>query len=713
MAPHLTPTALAAATLISFMCAAASAQSAPSPDIVTVTGKASAEVAIGGFGHTPAARLPMQAAVYSRDALADAGVASISDLTRLDASLADAYNTEGYWSFLTLRGFVIDNRHNYRRDGLPINAETHLSLANKERIEVLKGTSGIQSGTSAPGGLVNLVVKRPLASVRQGTLSWQQDGTANAQVDLSQRFGVDSQWGARVNVQAARLRPATRDADGESRAFALATDWQLSANTTIEFEFESSHRSQPSVPGFSLLGDRVPVASTIDPRTNLNNQAWSLPVVLDGDAASLRWSQRLNRDWRFIAHGATQRLRSDDRVAFPFGCYDASTDVYWADRYCPDGSIDLYDFRSDGERRRIDAIDLRFEGSALWGAVEHRIEAGVLSTRSRDRYGRQAFNFSGSANINSSVATSASSELTEENTHRDERSTEWYLRDAAPLGAYTQLWAGLRHTRLDRQSVRTDGTRATSYKQSFTTPWLALSLAVNSETLAYASWGQGVESEVVPNRSRYANRGEALPALTSRQFEAGIKHDNVHDAWSLVAFDIRRPVAADRCSSGDTPLCVRATDGAARHRGIEASLSERFGPWSVNVSSLWLRATREGSSDAANNGLRPANVPATSLRLQLSRNLDILPGLSVSAGVAYEGNRMALPDNSAEVPGWTRVDLGARYRHDAGATQLLWRVDLQNAANRRAWREAPYQFSHAYLFPMPARNLRASVQVDF
>jgi iron complex outermembrane receptor protein len=60
-----------------------------------------------------------------------------------------------------MRGFTLDNRFNYRRDGLPISAETSLPLDNKERIEILKGTSGIQAGTSAPGGLVNYVIKRP------------------------------------------------------------------------------------------------------------------------------------------------------------------------------------------------------------------------------------------------------------------------------------------------------------------------------------------------------------------------------------------------------------------------------------------------------------------------------------------------------------------------------------------------------------------------
>ena len=139
-----------------------------------------------------------------------------------------------------------------------------------------------------------------------------------ASVDLSQRFGAADAFGVRVNAAAAHLDPKVRDATG---AAAACWPWPAtgasSADTLIEAEIETSRRSQPSVPGFSLLGDSVPAPG--DPRINLNNQPWSLPVVFDGDTASLRWRQKLADGWRFTAHAATQRLRSDDRIAFPFG----------------------------------------------------------------------------------------------------------------------------------------------------------------------------------------------------------------------------------------------------------------------------------------------------------------------------------------------------------------------------------------------------------
>ena len=37
---------------------------------------------------------------------------------------------------------------------------------------------------------------------------------------------------------------------------------------------------------------------------------------------------------------------------------------------------------------------------------------------------------------------------------------------------------------------------------------------------------------------------------------------------------------------------------------------------------------------------------------------------------------------------------------------------IDNLFDQRAWRESPYQFGHAYLFPLQPRTLRVSLQVD-
>jgi iron complex outermembrane receptor protein len=674
---------------------------------VAVTGRSvQPSASVSGWGDLPSEKLPLAATVVSQETLRDAGARSLGALVALDPGVADAYNSEGYYNGIAVRGFVLDNRFNFRRDGLPINAETLLPLENKQRIEVLKGTSGLQAGTSAPGGLVNLVVKRPTGGpLREAGIEVVEDGSLTGRIDLSQRFGSDERFGLRLNAAVGVMDPQLRDARGDRHLLAGAGEWKLAPGSTLEAEFETGRQRQPSQPGFSLRGDTLPAPA--DPRINLNNQPWSLPVVFDADTASLRWTQQLGADWRFTAHAMTQRLRTDDRVAFPFGCYDAATDTYYADRYCPDGSFDLYDYRSENERRRSDALELAVNGSVQALGLTHTLGAGVLRSRFTSRFQRQAFNYAGGGRDDGSVLTPANAELTDENTHRDEATTEFFLRDAIAFTPQWTAWFGARHVRLDRRSVRTDGSRATAYTQSFTTPFAAVSWAFAPEQLAYASASRGVESDVAPNRVRYTNAGEALPALTSRQLELGLRGRSGAFDWNLAAFDITRPAAVDIGTCDDDGSCTRRIDGDWRHRGIEAATGWRIATLTLRAGGQWLRARREGSVDAASNGLAPANVPRRTLQLQAAWQASA--ALALNARLLHQGERFVLPDNGITIPGWTTLDAGLRF---SASNAVTLRAGVDNLLDKRAWRESPYQFSHAWLYPLAPRTLRFSVEAS-
>jgi iron complex outermembrane recepter protein len=705
----LTPVASAALLVCSGPLKAQTAAPSSTLSPVTVTGRATPPASISGWGDMPLAQTPVQASVFGAEQLRNDGAQRLSDLTSFDAGVSDAYNAEGYYDFLTVRGFVLDNRFNFRRDGLPINAETVIPLGNKSRIEILKGTSGMQAGTSAPGGLVNYVVKRPLdAPLRSAALEWRHPGSVVGEVDLSQRFGAGDAWGVRVNAAAAHLDPMVRNSQGKRQLLAIAADWRVSPDTLLEAEIETSHRSQPSQPGFSMLGNVVPAPG--DPRLNLNNQPWSLPVVFDATTASVRWQQKLGSDWRFIAHAATQRLRTDDRLAFPFGCTDTDGS-YYADRFCPNGTFDLYDFRSEDERRRTDALDVSLQGKTTTGAIAHAVTVGVQQSRVHNRFQKQAYNYAGSGHVDGTLVTLPDPSLTDENTNRDERSTELYARDAVALTPRLTAWLGVRHTRLHRESVRTDGSRPSDFAASFTTPSVALSYAFARDQLVYASWGQGVESTVAPSRSRYTNPGEVF-TTKSRQTEIGVKGSNALLEWNLAAFDIQQPRVQD-FGNCDTPgSCTTRLDGHAHHRGIEASGAWREGAWSLRGGAQWLHARIEGSEVAAVDGKVPTNVPSRALKLQAAYEVAGAPGLSLQAGLVNESSRQVLPDNSASIPGWTKLDSGLRYETRIAGASTTWRAGIDNLLHHRAWRESPYQFSHVYLYPLAPRTVRFSVQID-
>ncbi|MBB5203549.1 iron complex outermembrane receptor protein [Inhella inkyongensis] len=673
---------------------------------VTVQGRhANAPVSVGGFGDTPNARLPLQALRIDAERLSELGLDGLSALPLLDASISDSYNSLGYVAKFSVRGFEVDTRFNLRRDGLPINGETVLPLFNKAALEVLKGASGLQAGTSAPGGLINLITKRPDQQRLDLSLGWESHDSRSAAIDWSQRFGPQQTFGLRINASVAELDPWLHKAQGHSHGFALAADWRLSRDTLIEAEVETHHQSQPSQPGFSLLGGRLPSIHEVDRRRNLNDAAWRLPVVFDGDYASLRLQQRLNPDWLLTLHAGTQRARTDDRVAFPFGC--SAEDNY--SRYCADGSFDLYDFRSENERRDSDALRATVDGKLQFGGLQHQVRAELLHSRYQLRPQRQAYNWAGSGSVFGGGSSQADPSLTDENTLRDERSTELALSDQVQFGAL-ELFAGLRHSRIEREAVRTDGSRATAYAQGFTTPWIGATWALTPQLRAYASAGQGIESEVIPNRSRYKNPGQALPALRSHQLEMGLKAGSQTVDWSIAAFEVRRPQWSDigACSSA-VGSCERKADGEARHRGIEAQADLKWQGGGLLASAMGLQARRQGAQDPTLNGKAPVNVPQLSLRLGLRQ--EVLQGLTLQTSLVHEGRRQVLPDNSLQIAGWTRMDLNARFQHTVGQQQWTWRAGVDNLFDHKAWKESPYTFGHSYLFPLAPRTWSAGLNI--
>jgi iron complex outermembrane recepter protein len=89
--------------------------------------------------------------------------------------------------------------------------------------------------------------------------------------------------------------------------------------------------------------------------------------------------------------------------------------------------------------------------------------------------------------------------------------------------------------------------------------------------------------------------------------------------------------------------------------------------------------------------------------------------LSLLGTIVHEGDRAVLPDDSVRIPSWTRLDLAARYtvRSGGGNTRITLRAGIDNVTNERAWRESPFQYGHAYLYPLAPRTGSLTAQVAF
>lgn len=718
----LSPLAVAACSL----CLSLGVQAQNTPDDVstlpsvgvTAAAKRQAKASIAGLGDGPAWQQPVQAQTFSEEMLKDAQVARLADLTKLDASVSDSYNSVGYWDYLSVRGFTLDNGYNYRREGLPVSAETRFPLENKASLEVLKGTSGLQSGVSAPGGLVNLLVKRPDGRVRSAGVSIDNTGEVRTQIDLGDRFGQQGEFGLRVNAATAKLNTHFDNSEGHSRLLAVAGDWRLSQDTLLEAEIEHSYASQPSLAGMSLLGTALPSARAYSRNLNLNNQPWSQPVEMTGTTGTVRWTQKLNSEWTSIVTYGEQHLRMNDRMAFPFGWTDYvdpaddDDDEYYYN-FKDDGTFNLYDYRSENEKRLTRALKGGLTGSVTLAGLRHELRLEVLRSLYSTDLKPQAYNYSGLVSLSSPYAPQTPDpEMNDASPNRWERTTELAVQDTVHLTPEWTAWVGLRHTRLNRHSVETDGGKDTRIQQSLNTPWAALGWTFAPKTQAYVSWGEGMETKAAPSNPGLDNAGQILPALKSRQTEVGVKgqyaHADVSAQWGANVFEIRRPQA-------ETIDNRYRLDGDARHRGLEGFWHGRVGAWGLGGSVMFIDAERRGSSQADVNGHTPVNVPEHALKLSGSYSFGAPWALTLQADVVHEGQRWVDSANTVRLPSWTRVDLGVRAVQPLSEQRsITWRLGVNNAFNKRAWREAPSMFGgHTYLFQMRERTITASAQIDF
>lgn len=720
----LSPLAVAACSL----CLSLGVQAQNTPDDVstlpsvgvTAAAKRQAKASIAGLGDGPTWQQPVQAQTFSEEMLKDAQVTRLADLTKLDASVSDSYNSVGYWDYLSVRGFTLDNGYNYRREGLPVSAETRFPLENKASLEVLKGTSGLQSGVSAPGGLVNLLVKRPDGRVRSAGVSIDNAGEVRTQIDLGDRFGQQAEFGLRVNAAVAKLNTHFDNTEGHSRLLAAAGDWRLSKDTLIEAEIEHSYTSQPTLAGMSLLGTALPSARAYSRNLNLNNQPWSQPVEMAGTTGTVRWTQTLNSDWKSVVTYGEQHLRMNDRMAFPFGWTDygdpadGNDDAYYYN-FKDDGTFDLYDYRSENEKRLTRSLKGELIGSVTLAGMRHDLRLEWLRSLYSTDLKPQAYNYAGEMNLSQPYAPQpADPTMNDASPNRWERTTELALQDTIHLAQDWKAWIGLRHTRLNRYSVETDGDKDIRIEQSLNTPWAALGWTFAPKTQAYVSWGEGLETKAAPRLMEDAldNSGQVLPALKSRQIELGVKgqyaHEGVSALWGTNVFEIRRPQA-------ETVGNTYQLDGDARHRGVEGFWQGRMGAWGLGGSAMFIDAERRGSQLGGVNGKNPVNVPEHAIKLSGSYTFGAPWVLALQADVVHEGPRWVDATNTLRLPSWTRLDLGVRAVQPlSDQRSVTWRLGVTNAFNKRAWREAPSMFGgHTYLFQMRERTVTASAQIDF
>lgn len=101
------------------------------------------------------------------DIIEETGATRLSDAMRYAATVGGTDNFGNAGEFFSSRGFQLSAGKNYFRDGLRYRKYGQVPLYDIERIEILRGPASVLYGALEPGGVVNIVTKKPEAIASQ------------------------------------------------------------------------------------------------------------------------------------------------------------------------------------------------------------------------------------------------------------------------------------------------------------------------------------------------------------------------------------------------------------------------------------------------------------------------------------------------------------------------------------------------------------------
>ncbi len=729
----------AMALALSISCSHAFAQQAGAPSelpAVVVEAHASGpplDASLGAIFSDPIERTPLAIDAIDAAQILDRGVQSLSDAIRTDPSVGDNYNTFGYIEALQIRGFTLNELLNYQRDGMVVSSHVPVALEDKQDIEILKGVSGMLAGSSAPGGLVNYVLKQPTAQdLAHIETQVSERGSAKIHGDFGGRAGTDGAFGYRINLVAEEREPEIDHAWSKRTLASGFFDWRAGADTLLQLEFEHQKVREISVPGYGLLDTNLSgVAATlpppIDPRINLNAQPWTQPFESSATSGSLRWTQQLGEGWSLLARLGTQRSVTNDRIAFPDGCSTDPIPINNGTIYngmCANYNTDIYQYVSNDERRIANDADARIKG--VWhGVLDQELTAGVRLTRYSERYPpAQTYNFVGTTNVFAPQALPANAAPGSPNAPLDTHLDEMYAFDVMHLPAKTSAWLGVRLTRIVQDSWLTDDSTSARLAQTLATPWAGAGWEPWAGGFAYLSAGSGVETANAPDHATVratggsltlANAGQVLPAQRSRQVEIGFKQ-HASDAFSFdaAAYRIEKPFVDDVPLASATAIQVSGAR-SERHQGVELNARATY-PRSLQIrlGIAYVDARTTHAVDSTWVGKPATNVAPLSLALQADWAPRALAGFAWSNLATFNSHKAVLPDGSVYLPDAWQWDSALRYAWSARGMHWIARAGVDNLTNRTYWREAPMaSWGSIYLFPAAARTARVGLGVDW
>ena len=616
-----------------------------------VDGYVAQNASTGMKGDVPIMQTPQSISVVTSDQIRDQGAQSINEALRYTAGVrTEVSGAQTMDNSLYLRGFLQSNSDTFQ-DGLRSVTPGYFGFFapepyGLERVEVLKGPASVLYGQQAPGGLINLVSKRPTANpvneIEQtfGSFNYLQTafdlGAASADKTVMYRFvGLARDADTQVDyVQNNRIYLAP------SVTWAPTADTRITALASYQRNVGDVYAQVPATavltpnrfghipfsrflgePGFEgETSERTAVGYELEHRFNEG-------VKFE---QNFRYTHMTNHRQYLQANGALVNERTLNR------------------RYT------LRDISNDGV-----ALDNRVRLDFYTGPIQHKAIVGVDYSWGTSNWLEQTgtgtaidiFNPVYGSGVNTSAFTSRS------------------LQDitASQVGLYAQdqlkldkwlLTLGLRQDWASRTTANLIANTSSAQDDQDLTKRAGLMYLSEIGLSPYASYAESFTPVVGTDRLLNSYVPE-----TGQQYEVGVKYQPIgYNSFVTVSvFDLRRQ-NVQTVDPVNTNFSVQT--GEVRVKGVEveavASLQQGL---NLTAAYTYNDAEITKTNTAGQVGNSPYRVPmnAASLWLNYEFQTNVLAGFALGGGVRYIGETWGDDANTFKVPDFTLVDLAVRY----------------------------------------------------
>lgn len=638
---------------------------------------AARQSATGTKTDTPIQKVPQSISVVTAEEMALHQPRSVKEALSYTPGVAvgtrGASNT---YDYLVIRGFAADgqSQNNYL-DGMKMQGNFYndavIDPYMLERAEIMRGPVSVLYGKSSPGGLLNMVSKRPTTEplkeiqFKVGTDSLFQTG-----FDFSDAIDDDGVYSYRL-TGVARSNNSQQEDKGEQRyAIAPSFSWRPDDKTT--FTFLSYFQNEPETGYYGWL----PKEGTVDPLpngdrlpTNFNEGAKNNTYSRNQKMVGYSFDHEFNDTFTVRQNLRYAQNKTSQNSVYGYGmCSDPLYSSNPASSPCASvpqsqwGHTLTRQYVIDNEKLENFTVDTQLQSKFATGSVEHTLLTGVDFMRMRNDIDSW-FGYAGS------VAPSDIYNLDRSDfdfgSHPGPSGAYQVLNKQKQTGIYAQdqiewdkvlVTLGGRYDLADQESYnRVLNTTSERDDTQFT--WRGgVNYLFDNGITPYFSYSESFE----PASQTGAN-GNVFAPSKGKQYEAGVKYVP-NDRPIVITGAVYQLTKTNNLMADPAGSFFSVEGGEIRARGVELEAKAALSA-SVNVVGSYTYTDAEYTTDTNYKGNTPAQVPKHMASVWGDYTMfdGPLSGLTLGTGVRYTGSSKGDPANSFTVGSYTLVDALVRY----------------------------------------------------